>query len=98
MLSIRNRGIRLCDGVSRRDAMRVGGLGALGLSLPQLLQARSANAAKGAGQAFGRAKSVILFWLGGGPAQHETWDPKPDAPAEIRPECLSVSCSRKRRY
>jgi hypothetical protein len=86
MLSIRNRGIRLCDGVSRRDAMRVGGLGALGLSLPQLLQARSANAASGAGRAFGRAKSVILFWLGGGPAQHETWDPKPDAPAEIRGE------------
>src|SRR6185436_10125264 len=38
----------------------------------------------GSGAAFGRAKSVILFWLTGGPAQQESWDPKPQAPLEVR--------------
>ena len=90
MLGIHDRGLKLCDGVSRREALRVGGLGALGLSLPQLIAAQQAhagaekNAAAGAGLAFGKAKSVLLFWLSGGPPQHESWDPKPNAPAEIR--------------
>lgn len=84
MLKINESEYRLCDGVSRREAMRVGGLGAVGLSLPQLIQARSAQAATGSGLAFGKAKSVILFWLSGGPPQHETWDPKPHAPEQIR--------------
>ncbi|NQV28278.1 MAG: DUF1501 domain-containing protein [Rhodopirellula sp.] len=84
MLKINDSEYRLCDGVSRREAMRVGGLGAVGLSLPQLIQQRAAQAANGSGLAFGKAKSVILFWLSGGPPQHETWDPKPDAPEQIR--------------
>lgn len=84
MLKINESEYRLCDGVSRREAMRVGGLGAVGLSLPQLIQARSAQAASGSGLAFGKARSVILFWLSGGPPQHETWDPKPNAPEQIR--------------
>ena len=81
------------SGVSRRDAIHAGGLGALGLTLPQLLASRSAGAAEagGAGLAFGKAKSVILFWLSGGPPQHETWDPKPKAPAEIRGEFGAIS-------
>src|SRR5205807_10629951 len=58
---------------------RVGGLSALGLSLPDLLHARaSAPAAGGA-----KAKSCIVLFLMGGPPQHSTWDPKPDAPPEI---------------
>jgi len=81
---------------SRREAIHAGGLGALGLTLPQLLASRSADAAGanrsgGAGLAFGKAKSVILFWLTGGPPQHETWDPKPDAPAQIRGEFGAIS-------
>jgi hypothetical protein len=84
MISIHERNLKLCDGVSRREAMRVGGLGALGLSLPQLIASREAQAATGAGLAFGKAKSVLLFWLSGGPPQHESWDPKPNAPAAIR--------------
>jgi len=70
-------------------------LQALGLSLPQLLQSRDLQASSG-GQAadqspgFGSAKSVILVWLTGGPPQHETWDPKPLAPAEIRGEFNSI--------
>src|SRR6185369_751725 len=81
-LSVRGPGPRLCDGMSRREALRVGGLSALGLSLPGLLAARSA--ARGGVRGFGRAKSCIILWMTGGPSQHETWDPKPDAPAEVR--------------
>lgn len=84
MLKINDSRYQLCDGVTRREAIRVGGLGAAGLSLPQLIQGRQANASNSSGLAFGKAKSVILFWLTGGPPQHETWDPKPNAPAEIR--------------
>lgn len=97
MLGIHDRSLRLCDGVSRREALRVGGLSALGLSLPQLIAAQEAhavterNAAAGAGLAFGKAKSVLLFWLSGGPPQHESWDPKPNAPAEIRGPFNSIA-------
>lgn len=78
---------------SRREWLRVGGLSTLGLSLPQLLAARNSVQAAPAqpelarglsGAMFGRAKNVIFLWLQGGPPQHETFDPKPDAPAEIR--------------
>ncbi len=62
---------------TRREAMRVGGLAALGLTLPQLLSAR-------AGEKKAKAKRCIVLFLLGGPPQHSTWDPKPDAPAEIR--------------
>src|SRR5687768_5958777 len=87
MLTILDEGVSLCDRVNRREWLRVGSLGAGGLSLAHLLAAKnSARAVSGAGRAasFGKAKSVILFWLTGGAPQHETWDPKPDAPAEIR--------------
>ncbi len=79
MLAFRGRGSRLCDGLTRRELLRVGGLAALGLSWPALLQARSAAGPGGA-----RARSCILLFLMGGPPQHSTWDPKPDAPAEVR--------------
>ncbi len=84
MLTLRDRGGRLCDGLTRREVLRVGGLAALGLSLPELLRGRQATAAQ-PGRA-GRARSCIILFLMGGPPQHSTWDPKPDAPAEIRGE------------
>jgi hypothetical protein len=84
MLSIRGSGTRLCDSITRREALRVGGLSALGLSLPELLSARAAGPAAGGAPGFGRARSCIILWMTGGPSQHETWDPKPDAPAEVR--------------
>ncbi len=93
MLSFRGRATRLCDGLTRREWLRVGGIGMLGLSLPNLLSHQSAVAAplptprlaEGlSGAMFGRAKNVIFLWLQGGPPQHETFDPKPDAPLEIR--------------
>jgi hypothetical protein len=86
VLSFHDRPSRLCDGFSRREILRVGGLGALGLSLPNLLQARE-TAPLGippTDKTFGRAKNVIFLYLAGGPPQHETFDPKPRAPVEIR--------------
>lgn len=83
MLTIRDQGQRLCDGMTRRDWLRVGGLGMFGLSLPEVMQ-RRALAAQSTGTTPGKAKSCIVLFLLGGPPQHETWDPKPDAPTEIR--------------
>ncbi len=72
---------RRCDGATRRDFLRVGGLGAL--SLPALLRMEAAARAARPGQQ-PRARSVILVFLGGGLSHHDSFDPKPDAPAEIR--------------
>ncbi|MFM7058143.1 MAG: DUF1501 domain-containing protein [Planctomycetota bacterium] len=90
MLSFTHAPLSLCDGRSRREALRVGGLSALGLNLAGLNSGRAALASVGPrtdqSPGFGSAKSVILLWLLGGPPQHETWDPKPLAPQEIRGE------------
>jgi len=92
MFPIHDGPSRLCDGISRRELLRVGGLSALGLSLPELLQARTRTAEEfRAGTSFGKARNVIFLWLQGGPPQHETFDPKPDAPAEIRGEFKPIA-------
>src|SRR5207245_1246309 len=73
------------SGFSRRELLRVGGLNALGLSLPGLLhlQARGDLVAREPlDLSFGRAKTVIFLWLRGGPPQHARFDPTPGAPAE----------------
>src|SRR5688572_13879101 len=85
MLTLRHSGTRLCDGISRRDVLRAGGLGLMGVSLVDLLGATQAKAAAGAVSG-GTAKSCIVLFLMGGPPQHSTWDPKPDAPADVRGE------------
>lgn len=72
---------RLCNGTSRRDFLRIGALAPLGLSLANVL---SFEKAMGAAASKARAKSVILVFLGGGMSHHDTFDPKPDAVAEIR--------------
>jgi hypothetical protein len=74
---------RFCDRLNRREWLRIGGIGLGSLTLPALLQAR-ARAQSPARGSFGRAKSVIVVWLGGGMPQHETFDHKLDAPEEIR--------------
>src|SRR5665213_3076909 len=87
MLNVYQGGARLCDGLTRREVLRLGGLGVFGLSMPQLLRHRQAQAAStltGNESTRGRAKSCIVLFLMGGPPQHSTWDPKPDAPAEVR--------------
>src|SRR3954464_13312075 len=88
MLSIPGRPGATCDGVSRRELLRVGGAGLLGLSLANLLQFEAmgqvlpADAAKRSG--FGSAKNFIFIFLQGGPSHLDIWDPKPDAPDNIR--------------
>ncbi len=88
MFSILGSPQRLCDRTSRREFLRVGSVASLGLTLPMLLQARTAHGAAGAAAStsFGRAKHCILLFLTGGPPQLDTFDLKPDAPVEIRGE------------
>ncbi len=70
---------------NRRECLRIGGLNALGLSLPTLLASHAkAEAGSSDHPAFGRAKNVIYLYLSGGAPQHETFDPKPEAPVEVR--------------
>jgi hypothetical protein len=66
--------------LSRRAFVRAGVLGAAGLSLSDVLRADATTASRGAR----RDASVIILWMRGGPSQHETWDPKPEAPLEVR--------------
>jgi hypothetical protein len=74
---------RLCNGASRRDFLRVGGLGLFGLSLANVLSSEKLMAASATAPK-ARAKSVILVYLGGGLSHHDSFDPKPDAAEEIR--------------
>src|SRR5262245_46175048 len=74
-----------CEGFHRRDFLKFGTAGVLGLSLPQLLQLEAqAKPAKGGRER--RANAVIMVWLAGGPATIDMWDLKPDAPEGIRGE------------
>src|SRR5262245_14713784 len=92
MFSIHHPGARLCDGLTRREVLRVGGLGTFGLSLPELLRGQTAAAtAPTAAVPTGKAKACIVLFLMGGPPQHSTWDPKPDAPAEVRGEFKPIA-------
>ncbi len=77
---------RLCDGLTRRDLLRVGSLGLLDLGLHAAGLAPRSQAAPAALPSFGKAKSCILLFLYGSPSQLETFDPKPDAPTDIRGE------------
>jgi hypothetical protein len=90
MFAIHDRPHRFCDQISRREWLRIGGLGMLGLSLPAL-HARRAEARSSQPRSGGKAKACILLYLGGGPPQHETWDPKPNAPAEIRGDLKPIA-------
>src|SRR4051812_11205323 len=92
MLSVLSRGVRLCDGVSRREALRVGGLGFTGLMWSDLLRARAAAApVKRPTNQFGKARACILVFNYGGPSHLDTFDLKPDAPREVRGEFRPVA-------
>jgi hypothetical protein len=86
MLRILGSPKNLCGGMTRRDWLRIGGLGLAGLSLPDVLklQAAAAGETKEREPGFGRAKAIILIHLYGSPSQLEWVDPKPDAPIEVR--------------
>lgn len=75
-------------GIRRRDLLKVGSVGLLGISLPQMLRSAAAQ-----GLRPGAAKSCILFFLDGGPGQQDMWDMKPDAPVEIRGEFKPIATS-----
>lgn len=83
----------MCDGVTRRDMLHVGGLGLFGLALPDLLHQRATAAQLPHGKGFATAKSCILLFLYGSPSQLETFDVKPSAPDEIRGELGTISSS-----
>jgi hypothetical protein len=92
MFSILGRTVRLCDGLTRREVLRVGGLGLAGLQWPELLRVRaSAAPAAPPTRTFGRAKACILIFNYGGPSHLDTFDLKPDAPAEIRGEFKPIA-------
>jgi uncharacterized protein (DUF1501 family) len=100
MLRILGNPKRLCDGLTRRDLLRIGSLGGLGLA------AGGRVATAGSKGSFGRAKACILLFLYGSPSQIETFDPKPDAPEGIRGDLgraiatsvpgLSIACGLPR--
>jgi uncharacterized protein (DUF1501 family) len=74
-----------CEGFTRRDMLKIGGAGLMGLTLPHLLQLEAQAAGTEAAKNR-KAANVILVWLPGGPATIDIWDLKPEAPAEIRGE------------
>lgn len=91
-----------CQGLTRREWLRVGALGPLGLSLSELLLAqRAATAApvldrvqgRRSSGSFGRAKNCIIAFLFGAPAHQDLWDLKPDAPSEVRGEFRPIRTS-----
>lgn len=89
MLNFRGSPYRCCDGISRRDFLQVGALGLGGLTLADLLRLQ----AHGAARPRSAVKSIIMVYLHGGPSHIDTFDMKPDAPAEVRGEFKPISTS-----
>ena len=87
MLTIPGPSSRFCDGLSRRNFLRIGALGMGGLALPDLLRAETASGLRSGN------KAVIMIYLPGGPPHQDSFDLKPDAPAEIRGEFKAISTS-----
>src|SRR4051794_32826154 len=81
---------RPCPGPNRRAILRAGCLTAWGLGLDDLLRLRARASAPVALRA-GKAQSCILIWLAGGPSHIDTFDPKPDAPADVRGEFKPIA-------
>ena len=87
MLTIHGRSQgRFCDGFSRRDFLRIGGLALGGLSLPEVLRARGGIRASRRSH-----KAVIMIFLPGGPSHQDMFDLKMDAPSEIRGEFKPIA-------
>lgn len=81
------------DGHSRRDLLQIGGLALYGLTLAQAQHAAAEAVSASGLPGFGKAKSCILLYLFGAAPQHETFDPKPDAPVEIQGELRETATS-----
>src|SRR5689334_21174107 len=81
-----------CAGMARRDFLQLGFGAVMGLGFSDLLRSRAA-AAEAAGKPSPEQVNCILIWLDGGPTHYESFDPKPDAPKEIRGEFKPISTS-----
>src|SRR5262245_37682818 len=107
MFAVKPGTVRLCEGLTRREWLRVGGLSTVGLGLPELLVGRAAAAAPAsaavpssgaapsseAAPSFARARSCIVVFLFGAPAHQDIWDLKPGAPSEYRGEFQPIASS-----
>src|SRR5258708_35831420 len=97
-LSLRQCSLRMnelrynCAGMPRRDFLQLGLGAVMGLGFTDLLRSRAA-AAEAAGKPSPSQVNCILIWLDGGPPHYESFDPKPDAPKEIRVEFKPMSTS-----
>src|SRR6516165_8912104 len=94
MLSVLGSSVRLCDGISRREILRAGGLGFTGLLWSDLLRAAEQRRPRsGQRGSFGKAKACIVIFNYGGPSHLDIWDLKPNAPREIRGEFQPAATS-----
>lgn len=96
MITIPGRASRNCEGMTRREWLRIGGLagiGGLGIGVADQLAARAFGAQADRRTSFGRAKSCIVLFMFGAPAHQDTWDIKPHAPLEVRSEFRPISTS-----
>jgi Protein of unknown function (DUF1501) len=80
-----------CRGPSRREVLRIGSLGFLGLGLDEWFRIRAAAAGNSGGQA--KVRNCILIWLAGGPSHIDTFDPKPEAAVDVRGEFKPIDTS-----
>ena len=87
MLTIHGKASRFCDGISRRNFLKIGALGLGGLALPQLLQAEARSGIRNS------HKALIMIYLPGGPPHQDMFDLKMDAPLEIRGEFKPIPTS-----
>jgi hypothetical protein len=86
MLQTPVRSLATCEGVSRRSLLQVGALSGLGLSLPTLLAAKSAQASSSVAKRSAGDINCIVVWTHGGTSHHDTLDPKPEAPLSVKGE------------
>ncbi|MCA9045269.1 MAG: DUF1501 domain-containing protein, partial [Planctomycetaceae bacterium] len=87
MLSILGQGRPLCDGITRRDMLRIGTLAVGGLTLPQLLRAEQLAGVRNS------RKAVIMIYMCGAPSHQDMYDLKMEAPSEIRGEFKPIATS-----
>ncbi len=90
MLNLLPSVVRDCEGIRRRDFLRIGSLAGVGVSLPMMLAQKQALAKQGKSS---QDVNCILVWTRGGTSHHDTFDPKPDAPANVRGEFKTIDTS-----
>jgi hypothetical protein len=93
MFSVGEHGVRVCEGLTRRQWLRIGGLGAAGLGLSDLLRNPVTARESSRSRSWGRGRSCILCFLFGAPTQQDIWDLEPDAPADVRGEFRPIATS-----